>query len=304
MTKFFIISSSEDKASINIRNNFIDSNIFNFEVTDYNWEGNAVQQLKSISNLDYNNSKFLENNEIFLGLTDKPLVFLNDINFQEKIIDPDILIIASRHVSKTERPAFLIHPTGVWNDNIAFGGSSRQLSYISAILLKAGYLSIKKTVKDSELSTFSSDLEVSHHGPTNLDKPLVFMELGSKLKEWNNIIAGKIIALSIMRSLIKYEKLKLENSQEIGIGFGGTHYAPQFQKLIEKTNIAIAHICPKYFISSLNKDLIDQMIEKCIENVDYFIVDWKGLNSEDKKYLLPMLEEYDIPTKKIKDFSK
>ena len=79
---------------------------------------------------------------------------------------------------------------------------------------------------------------------------------------------------------------------------------PSLLSLEEKTNIAVAHICPKYFISSLNKDLIDQMIEKCIENVDYFIVDWKGLNSEDKKYLLPMLEEYDIPTKKIKDFSK
>ena len=44
------------------------------------------------------------------------------------------------------------------------------------------------------------------------------------------------------------------------------------------------------------------MVENTFEKVDYFIIDWKGTNSADKKHLIPLLEEFDIPIKKTKDF--
>jgi hypothetical protein len=40
-----------------------------------------------------------------------------------------------------------------------------------------------------------------------------------------------------------------------------------------------------------------------LEKVDYFIIDWKGTNSEDKKHLVPLLEKFDIPIRKTKSFS-
>ncbi|MBY9007466.1 MAG: hypothetical protein KGD63_11980 [Candidatus Lokiarchaeota archaeon] len=302
MTQFFIITSSEDKASINMRNNFINSDSFQFKDTTYRWEDNIVQRLESFTNSNKKKLDFLEKNEILLGLTDKHLIYLNNIDFGQYEINPDILIFASRHASKTEKPAFLIHTTGIWNQNIEYGGSPRELSFASAIMVKAGYLSINQCVEKYGMIEFSSDIEVSHHGPTNLNKPLVFIELGSKLKEWNNNNAGIVIASAIINSLIKYQSLKEDNTLKIGVGFGGTHYAPQFQRLVLRTNIAISHICPKYYISSLDKELINQMVNKCIENIDYFILDWKGINSEDKKHLIPILEEYDIPIRKVKDF--
>ncbi|MBD3212894.1 MAG: hypothetical protein GF311_09825, partial [Candidatus Lokiarchaeota archaeon] len=100
----------------------------------------------------------------------------------------------------------------------------------------------------------------------------------------------------------KYKQYEKENSQKIGVGFGGTHYAPQFQRLINDNNIAVSFICPKYFIRSLNEDLIEQILNNNLEKIDYFILDWSGLNSADKDHLLPLLEKFDIPTKKIKDF--
>jgi D-tyrosyl-tRNA(Tyr) deacylase len=44
------------------------------------------------------------------------------------------------------------------------------------------------------------------------------------------------------------------------------------------------------------------MVENTIEPIDYFIIDWKGTNSEDKKHLIPLLEEFEIPLKKTKEF--
>ena len=64
----------------------------------------------------------------------------------------------------------------------------------------------------------------------------------------------------------------------------------------------MSFICPKYYIQTLNNHLIETMITNTYENVDYFIIDWKGTNSDDKKYLIPLLKQFDIPIKKTKEF--
>ncbi|MBY8983055.1 MAG: hypothetical protein KGD57_08910 [Candidatus Lokiarchaeota archaeon] len=302
MTQFLIITSTEDKASLNMRNKLINSDLFHFENTSYSWENNKILKLKYINNSKKDEESFFDKNEVFLGLTKKRLILLDEIKLEPNTINPDILLFASRHASKTERPSFLVHSTGIWNDDVVYGGSPRELSFTSAIMIKAGYLAIQESVIMHNMSKFSSDIEVSHHGPTNLKKPLIFMELGSNSREWEDNKAGIVTSSAIINSLIKYQSLIENKTQKIGVGFGGTHYAPQFKKLIIKTDVAISHICPKYFISSLDKDLINQMLDKCLEKIEYFIIDWKGVNAADKKHLIPLLENYEIPIKKIKDF--
>ncbi|GAH06430.1 unnamed protein product, partial [marine sediment metagenome] len=207
---------------------------------------------------------------------------LDDLKLEELDFKPDFLIFASRHASKSARPALLIHTTGNWGEEALFGGNSKEIAYSSAILLKAGFLSLLESSKELEEGKFSIDMEVNHHGPTNHPIPLVFMELGSIKAEWNDQEAGKVVANAIIKTIEKYWIVKRENPM-IGLGFGGTHYSPKFKKLIINTNIAIAHICPKYFVQELNEEMIKQMIDKTIENsVRFFIFDWKGLNSADK----------------------
>ena len=46
------------------------------------------------------------------------------------------------------------------------------------------------------------------------------------------------------------------------------------------------------------------MIQNTAESVNYFIIDWKGTNSEEKHYLFEILEDFDIPIKKTKDFKQ
>jgi len=240
--------------------------------------------------------------EIFLGLTKEPLIFLNDLKLNETNLNPDFLIFASRHTSKTARPAFLVHTTGNWSKTADFGGVPQDLSLTSALLHKAGFISLVEKEFSLNLSDFSVDIEVTHHGPTVLKTPLIFIELGSSKTEWEISEAGESVASATISTIFKFLDYRSSKNQEIGLGFGGTHYAPNFHRLIENNDIAMSFICPKYYIKELNVDLIYKMVENTIEPIDYFIIDWKGTNSEDKKHLIPLLEEFEIPLKKTKEF--
>jgi len=205
-------------------------------------------------------------------------------------------------VSEASRPSFLIHTTGNWDDKADFGGLPSDLSITSALLLKAGFVSLTENAKMAQLVDFTSDVEVTHHGPTILEKAMVFMELGSSKEEWNNKLAAKVVADGIIDTIIKYETF-LGKKIKIALGFGGTHYAPNFGRILLSDDIAFSFICPKYYIMELDESKIKLMINNTIEKVDCFVIDWKGINSEGKKHLIPLLERFDLPIFKTKDFN-
>jgi len=286
---------------MNLRDKFLSSKIYNFEETKISWHGNTVFKLMNFPPDTDELNKFSKL-EIFLGLTKEPLIFLNDLKLNETNLNPDFLIFASRHTSKTARPAFLVHTTGNWSKTADFGGVPQDLSLTSALLHKAGFISLVEKEFSLNLSDFSVDIEVTHHGPTVLKTPLIFIELGSSKTEWEISEAGESVASATISTIFKFLDYRSSKNQEIGLGFGGTHYAPNFHRLIENNDIAMSFICPKYYIKELNVDLIYKMVENTIEPIDYFIIDWKGTNSEDKKHLIPLLEEFEIPLKKTKEF--
>ena len=299
--EFLIITSTEDKASMNIRENILNSKLYSFKKSEKIWHENPLYYFEGfLDNNERNN--FLSSNQIFLGLTAEPLIFLNNLGVDQSHINPNILIFASRHTSKTARPAILIHTTGNWSEDITFGGNSNELSCTSALLQKAGYNSLKQNLEMRNLKDFRFDMEVTHHGPTNLEVPLIYMELGSSKNEWLIKEAGMLVGDAILDTVFKYLQYRGEDNIKIGLGFGGTHYAPNFNKIMTLPDIALSFICPKYYIQNLNKALVTQMIENTSEAIDYFIIDWKGTNSEDKKHLISLLDKFAIPIKKTKDF--
>jgi D-aminoacyl-tRNA deacylase len=287
---------------MNMRENLLNSDTYSFKEVNARWDDNTLFDLKKVippSNLN----DLLNTNHIYLGLTEKPLIFLENLNFDKSKIKPDLLIFASRHTSKTARPAFLVHSTGNWSKNVEFGGKPQDLSKTSALLHKAGFESLREQIEKFNIPDFSLDMEVTHHGPTTLDIPLIFMELGSSKQEWLIKEAGKLAGNAIVNTVFKYLDFVEEKTQQVGLGFGGTHYAPNFNRLITNNNIALSFICPKYYIQDLNENIIRMMIDNTLEKIDYFVVDWKGTNSQDKKHLIPLLEEFDIPIRKTRSFS-
>lgn len=293
---FLILHSSEDNASMNIRERFLNSMQYQFQETHLTINNQQLIELKGKRfDLDMEN-------RIYLGLVDVPLIFLEDLSFSNNKFLPDLLIFASRHRSETARPGFLVHSTGNWTADTEFGGKPFQLSKTSALLLKAGFIALAQQFKVSNLNKFVIDLEVTHHGPTALKIPLIFMELGSSDSEWVIKEAGELVSKAIVNAIENYIELRERKTQLVGLGFGGTHYAPNFSRILSNNDIALSFICPKYFILNLNYDMIKNMINNTLEPIDYFIIDWKGTSSDDKKHLIPLLEEFDKPIVKTKDF--
>ena len=275
MQQIAIIASSKDPAGINIRNNLIQ--LFNFESIDENFDNNAVFQFNEI-----------QNKKIKLYLINDDLIFAENI---DKKISADFFIFASKHRSKENKPSFTVHPIGNW-DKSEFGGQEKKLCLSSAVLIKNLYLSLMQNSHFlQENANIEVSLEVTHHGPY-VEKPAVFIEIGSTEREWNEKINGEIIAKTIMKALENENK-----NYRIAVGIGGPHYCSNFNKIILKTDIAISHICPKYLLEQLGEDLIKQSIEKTVEKVDFGLLDWKGLGAE-KQRIIDVLKKIDLEFKR------
>ena len=151
----------------------------------------------------------------------------------------------------------------------------------SAILLKNMFIELNKAAKDSD---YEITMEATHHGPY-VEKPAVFVEIGSTEKEWNGNQNGEIIAKTIMSGIRNENK-----NYRIAVGLGGTHYCANFNKIALRTDIAFSYICPKYALQDLDENLIKQAIQKTKEKIDVALLDWKGLGQE-KQRVVEMIKK-------------
>ncbi|NMC03702.1 MAG: hypothetical protein GYA24_00755 [Candidatus Lokiarchaeota archaeon] len=229
-------------------------------------------------------------------------------------IEPLAYIYASRHRSETARPALLAHVTGNWGDQADLGGEPRRVCKASGALLRLAFRGLleQKARNAEALEKFVVDLEVTHHGPTNLQAPLVFVELGSDEPNWRDVAGAEAVArviLDILESIKEsgFDLGKLAGDLAgVGIGFGGLHYAQSFERVMAgDSRAALAHVVPKHAIAALTRDTIELAVENTIEGVSWFVLDWKGLNADQKDVLMPLLAKFpEIPVKRTKDLER
>ena len=74
-----------------------------------------------------------------------------------------------------------------------------------------------------------------------------------------------------------------------------------FKKIQLQSDIAIGHVCPKYNLPNLDKEMILQALEKTTPKANLIIVDWKGMG-EHKERIVNILNEIGIEWKKTKDY--
>ncbi len=249
--------------------------------------------------------------ELVLGTIQNPLLDPGDIDEQFQC---DLLIFASRHRSESGEPSILVHPTGNWKD-AEYGGLPGRVSRTSGILIQKAYQAIKEKIKTFDLKHRAS-MEVTHHGPTECETPFFFIELGSTEREWTQEHPARFVAeviLEVARFAAGWSPEQNFDGHwippegfQVGIGFGGTHYTPLFNKLVNRTNYATAHIVPKYFIRDLTREQIQHIIDRTMEHISFFVIDWKGMNAADKNHLLPILESFEpeIPTLRVRKLLK
>ena len=151
-----LIASSKDEAGMNMVN-FLTFN------KDF--------QMTSSDPLVYESSKY---RNVKLYLTDKDLLFLEDYNVSER---PTSFVFLSRHRSASGISSLTCHSTGNFSHDNLYGGKPNELGMASPSMLKA-YLNElyrnRNSVRDYQIT-----LEATHHGPTSLEGPILFVEIGS-----------------------------------------------------------------------------------------------------------------------------
>jgi len=219
---------------------------------------------------------------VILYETDKEIVRHECIDREPELKDCDFFIFASKHQSKSGIPSFSVHPIGNFG-SADFGGKERELCISMPGIMKRAFLLMKYKAP----LEYDIIYEATHHGPY-LEKPSVFIEIGTSEKEWNNKEAGAIMAEIILET-IKLGPVESENSIP-AICIGGQHTCTNFLKIMQKTQYSLSHCCPKYALDHLNDEMLLQCIKKSNEPVKTVLLDWKGLG-EHKERVIKMLED-------------
>ena len=102
----------------------------------------------------------------------------------EDKFDYDGYIFLSKHAAESGVLALTCHNTG--NFSAAnFGGYERQVSIPHSNLQKS-YIQNLWDARN-QFTKFQITIEATHHGPTSLEKPTLFIEIGTTPKEWNDV---------------------------------------------------------------------------------------------------------------------
>ncbi len=272
--KYLIVASKKDKAGINITTNL-----------------SQFRKNPVISSIQKQDSGF------DFYLVDEEMIFTENLDL-EKINKYDFVIFASKHKSEKGKKSLTIHAPGNFR-NADLGGEAGKVCKSSALFQKQMFEKLKKNAEEYNLK-YDVTLEATHHGPL-IDKPCVFIEIGSTENEWVNRKAGFIIAKTINETILEFK----ENPyNEIAIGIGGPHYCPNFNKIQLKSNVAISHVIPQY-VFPLTEEMIREAIEKTEEEIDFALLDWKGFgNAEQRQGILDILDKFYIRYEKTSEIKK
>jgi D-aminoacyl-tRNA deacylase len=165
-----IVTSEKDIASLNV------------------WEILSMMSSQKIGTFDGN--PLLKIGKHVLLKTKKDTIFSDDV----AKINADVYIFASRHSSKTKKPCLTAHATGNFDEEVIYGGEPKELGVCAADLIGSAI----RTMETACPSGFEVSMEVTHHGPTSIRKPMMFIEVGSSGVEWNNIDACRVVADTIL----------------------------------------------------------------------------------------------------------
>ncbi|NTV23064.1 MAG: hypothetical protein HGA85_01655 [Nanoarchaeota archaeon] len=222
----------------------------------------------------------------FLVEIEKDTIYFDEAD----LLQADILIFATRHQSESKEKTLSLHFPGNFSDP-KFGGTKAKFPKAPASFAKQMFANLAEAGEGTE---YKVTMEATHHGPT-LAKPCIFIEIGSAPDQWRDGSAGKKIAGVIRKTILELQPRK----HEVALGFGGTHYCAGFNKIELSENVAMGHICPKYNVSVLTKEIIHEMMASTVEHVDYALLDWKGLTSADRQHITGILSEIGLPWKKL-----
>lgn len=244
-----IVCSLNDPAGVNIRDRLIEAHPF--EATDKTFDSQPIYSW----------------GDKRIASSSKDIVFVDGL---ERAFGRCSYVFISRHRAESGIPSLTAHFTGNFG-HATFGGNSHEIARYSPSVLK-NYMLELNALRNEVEQGFEITLEATHHGPTSLQSPVMFVELGSTEKQWGDREAARVISRALISCL---DSPRIYHKCAVGIG--GTHYPQKLNKIETDTDIAIGVIVPKYALEHLDKALLKQVLSKSEQRIDQVVVDYKGL---------------------------
>ena len=244
-----------------------------------------------------NMAKFLAKNmkkegEIYRGSNYDLLIISSpaiQADWLEEKFNYDGFIFLSKHAAESGVLALTCHSTGNFSE-AKFGGNPQQIATPHPDLQKKYLQTLWKN--RSMFSDFQITIEATHHGPTALKKPTIFIEIGTTETQWTDVSLCNSVAKLVDEVLSKDIP-----SNPLAICFGGTHYPEKFTNQLLEGKFALGTVMPKHSLGNLDESLFSHILDKN-KKASAALLDWTGLGPSKKK-LMDFLDSTDLEVIKL-----
>ena len=154
--------------------------------------------------------------------------------------DPELLVFVSRHSGETG-PLLTAHATGNFG-KAEYGGRERSLARAAPNALSV----VRNALETHAPAGYETGIECTHHGPTTVGCPSLFVELGSGENQWRDGEGAKAVA----RAVLELRGVDAHRERTV-VGFGGGHYAPRFERVVTETDWGVGHIAADWGLDSM-----------------------------------------------------
>jgi D-aminoacyl-tRNA deacylase len=179
---------------------------------------------------------------------------LDCTNVAAAFTDPRLVVFASKHAGDTGR-LLTAHHTGNFGPAEAGGQDGK-----FAAAAPNAHSEVLDSLAAYAPAGYDVGMECTHHGPTAVGAPSLFVELGSSESEWDDPEGARAVA----RAILDLRAVAPHRERQI-VGFGGGHYVPRFERVVRETDWAVGHIGADWALDamdSVNDDVIRRAFER------------------------------------------
>ncbi|MDD1707111.1 MAG: D-tyrosyl-tRNA(Tyr) deacylase [Methanoregulaceae archaeon] len=197
----------------------------------------------------------------------------------DRSLDTDLIIFLSRHSSINPFPVLTVHVTG----NIGpadLGGRPGSVAVAAPEWMHAVLGRLSHHVP----AGYQVSYEVTHHGPSEIETPSFFVEIGSTDSEWQDSRAGEAVA----RSVLEANPIGTINL----LGVGGTHYARRETQIALESRAAFGHIVHSRDTPRVDISMLRYLIQMGKAQAVY--LDRKALPTEELTRLTTLIDGMEI----------
>lgn len=181
-------------------------------------------------------------------------------------------VFLSRHAAKSGVLALTCHSTGNFGP-ARLGGRDGQVA-VPYPKMHGAYMRLLYANRGM-FDGFEVTIEATHHGPTDLDRPSVFVEVGTTEEQWCDDELCSSVA-GLVRQAAESVAAGASGSRPRAVCFGGTHYPKKFTAAAVEGRYELGTVMPKHALGLLDGGMLAHILDRNAP-VDVALIDAGGM---------------------------